>query len=243
MFLCIDQGNSRTKTAIFDEAGKLVKSEAFIDDSLRQIKSMLNEFTITHAIISTTGKTEWELSELELPGVMITLSHSTPLPIEILYTTPETLGRDRIAAACGAFVLFPGKNCLVVDAGTCITMDLLLAKGIYLGGNISPGVEMRLWAMHKRTARLPLVEPGFPILAFGDSTEHALQNGGCMGAVMEIEGILYRAKEAYGDVLVVITGGDSALLATRLESQIFVEPELVTQGLFQILSFNVTNSN
>jgi type III pantothenate kinase len=83
------------------------------------------------------------------------------------------------------------------------------------------------------------VKPDFPNLTFGDSTEHALQNGACLGAVMEIEGILNRAKDAYGDVLVVITGGDAGLLATKLEYQIFAEPELVLQGLFQILAFNV----
>ena len=97
--------------------------------------------------------------------------------------------------------------------------------------------------MHEKTANLPLVEPGFPDFDFGDSTMHALQNGACLGVVMEIEGILNRAKKAYADVSVVITGGDSGLLAAKLESQIFVEPELVTQGLFQILSFNVTNTN
>ncbi len=243
MYLCIDHGNSRTKTGVFNEGGELVKTDSFSDDALNQIKTLIGENKIGHAIISTTGKHDWNTSELELPGTVMELSHTTPLPIEIIYSTPETLGRDRIAAACGAFAKYPGKNCLVVDAGTCLTMDLLLSKGIFVGGNIAPGVEMRLWAMHKRTARLPLVEPGFPELAFGDSTRHALQNGACLGVIMEIEGILNRAKEAYGEVSVVITGGDSTLLATKLESQIFVEPELVIQGLFQILSFNVKNSN
>ena len=169
------------------------------------------------------------------------MNHETPLPIEIIYKTPETLGRDRIASACGAHHLYKDKNCLIVDAGTCITTDLVTSKGKFLGGNISPGIRMRLTAMHEKTARLPLVELAFPEIPFGDSTQHAMQNGACLGAIMEIEGILSRAKDAYGDVSVVITGGDADLLATRLECQIFVEPELVIQGLFQILSFNVKN--
>src|SRR5688572_10299702 len=99
---------------------------------------------------------------------------------------------------------------------------------------------MRLEAMHEKTGRLPFVDPGFPGLKFGDSTIHAMQNGACLGAIMEIEGILNHAMEAYSEVLVVITGGDANLLAANLECQIFVEPELVIQGLFQILLFNVS---
>jgi len=98
---------------------------------------------------------------------------------------------------------------------------------------------MRLQSMHEYTARLPLAEPGWPDLTFGDSTVHALQNGACLGMVMEIEGIFQRAKDAFGEVFVVMTGGDAAFLAEQIESQIFVAPELVTQGLFQILAFNV----
>jgi type III pantothenate kinase len=121
-------------------------------------------------------------------------------------------------------------------------MDVVLGTGVYLGGNIAPGLKMRLSAMHEYTAKLPLVEPGWPELAFGDSTLHALQNGAALGIVMEIEGLLQRAKDAFGDVLIVMTGGDAVFLAERLESQIFVTPELVTQGLFQILAFNVKNN-
>ena len=243
MFLCIDSGNSRTKTGVFNDLDVLVSVDAIAGDVLMQLQKIISGFKIEHAIISITGKNEFDISKLDVPGKLIELSHNTVLPIEIVYMTPETLGRDRIASACGAHALYPGKNILIVDAGTCVTSDLLLAKGIFIGGNIAPGIQMRLTAMHEKTARLPLAEPGFPELVFGDSTLHALQNGACLGVVMEIEGILNRAKKAYGEVSVVITGGDSGLLAAKLESQIFVEPELVTQGLFQILSFNVKNTN
>ncbi len=243
MFLCIDHGNSRTKTGVFNDQGMLVETNAFGTNGLDEIKKLIRDHHIQHVIISTTGKNEFDISKLDVPGKLIELSHTTLLPIEIVYSTPETLGRDRIASACGAHALHPGKNLLIVDAGTCVTMDLLLAQGIFVGGNIAPGIRMRLTAMHEKTARLPLADPGFPELVFGDSTLHALQNGACLGAVMEIEGILNRAKEAYGVVSVVITGGDSGLLAAKLENQIFVEPELVTQGLFQILSFNVKNAH
>lgn len=241
MYLCIDQGNSRTKTGVFNTSGELLATQAIAGDVLSQLKDLVGKYSITDAIVSTTGKHDWDITEIPLKGKWIELSHTTPLPIQIIYNTPETLGRDRIASACGAATIFPDQNLLVVDAGTCVTMDLVLAKGIFVGGNIAPGLRMRLEAMHEKTVRLPLAEPGFPTLTFGDSTMHALQNGACLGVVMELEGILNRARAAYGTISVVITGGDATLLATQLEKQIFVEPELVIHGLFQILAFNVKN--
>ncbi len=243
MYLTIDRGNTRTKSGVFNASHELITTIAFINPTLKEIQELIDQHEILHLIMTTSGPSDWEISELSVPGTKLELSHTTSLPVKLIYSTPETLGRDRIAAVCGAHVLYPGKNCLVVDAGTCITMNLLLGSGIFLGGNIAPGISMRLKAMHDYTARLPLVEPAFPILPFGDSTTHALRNGACLGAVMEIEGILNRAREAYGEVLLVITGGDSDLLADGLISQIFVSPELVIHGLFQILVLNVDETN
>jgi len=203
------------------------------------LNALITRYHPEHVIVSTTGERNWSIEQLDIKGKKIELSHGTPMPVKIVYSTPGTLGRDRIAAACGANTLYPGKNCLVISAGTCMTMDMVLETGIFLGGNIAPGLKMRLESMHLYTARLPLAEPGWPDVAFGDSTIHALQNGACLGMVMEIEGIFQRAKDAFGEVFVVMTGGDAAFLAEQIESQIFVAPELVTQGLFQILAFNV----
>jgi type III pantothenate kinase len=241
MYLCIDSGNTQTKCAVYNAQGNIIALQVFDDTSFPSIYEWTQDKNIIHGILSSTGKKHLDSNRFEIPGKWIELSHETPLPIKIIYSTPETLGHDRIAGACGAYALLPGKNCLIIDAGTCMTMDLLLRTGIYLGGNIAPGLQMRLRAMHEQTARLPLAEPAWPDLTFGDSTLHALQNGACLGMIMEIEGLFNRAREAYHQVSIVITGGDSAFLAGRLENQIFVEPELVTQGLFQILSFNVKN--
>ncbi|HZV45554.1 MAG TPA: type III pantothenate kinase [Saprospiraceae bacterium] len=238
MFLTIDIGNTRTKAAVFNTEGQMVYAEILEGNELDTLNSIVSAHHIQHVISSSTSSRNWNPADLKVPGKNIALSHETSLPITIVYTTPNTLGRDRIAAACGAHALFPDKNCLIVDAGTCITMDMILKTGTYLGGNIAPGLTMRLRSMHEYTAKLPLAEIGWPSLTFGDSTFHALQNGACLGALMEIEGILSRALDAFGAVFVVMTGGDSAFLAQRVESEIFLEPELVTKGLFKILSFN-----
>ena len=167
------------------------------------------------------------------------LDTRTPLPVENRYATPETLGKDRLAAAIGAWAQYPGQHCLVVDAGTCLTLDLVTAEGSYLGGNISPGVRMRLRAMHAFTARLPQVDVGAYKALLGQSTESALQNGGLLGAVLEIEGLASRLSDSYPGLITVLTGGDAAILAERLKSKIFVHLNLVLEGLNKILEYNV----
>jgi type III pantothenate kinase len=238
MFLTIDIGNTRTKAAVFEPNGLLVMSFTLEGNEVDELNKLISTYSIEHVISSATGKRDWKLSELKVGGKIIELSHETPLPINLVYSTPQTLGRDRIASACAAHSLFPKKNCLVIDAGTCITMDIVLKTGVFIGGNIAPGLSMRLKSMHEYTAKLPLADIEWPKLSFGDSTIHALQNGACLGALMEIEGILSRAKDAFGEVFIVMTGGDSPFLTERLEREIFLEPELVAKGLFKILSFN-----
>jgi type III pantothenate kinase len=242
LYLTIDAGNTRTKISVFTPDGTIIESLIAPKNQIEPIIQLIRRHGIKHVIITSTGERDWDIKSLGIVGKNIELNHNIRLPIQVVYSTPATLGRDRIAAACGASALFPEQNCLVVDAGTCVTMDVLLGTGVYLGGNISPGLRMRLRAMHEYTEKLPLVEPGWPELDFGDSTLHALQNGACLGIIMEIEGLLHRAKGAFGEVSVVMTGGDAVFLAERLESQIFVTPELVAHGLFQILDFNVKNS-
>ena len=238
MILTVDIGNTRTKAAVFEPNGQLVVAFTLQGNEIDELQKLVSTYSIEHAISSATGTRAWKISELNIPGKSIELSHETPLPISIVYTTPQTLGRDRIAAACGAHSLFPKKNCLVVDAGTCITMDMILKSGVYIGGNIAPGLSMRLKAMHEYTSKLPLADMEWPEIPFGDSTIHALQNGACLGALMEVEGILSKAKDAFGEVFIVMSGGDSPFLAERLEREIFLEPELVAKGLFKILAFN-----
>jgi type III pantothenate kinase len=239
LFLTIDIGNTRTKAALFTADGTLISMQIIETDELVVLQKLIIENQVQHLISTTSGKRNWLVSDLHVPGKNIELSHTTPLPIKILYSTPETLGRDRIASACGAHALYPNQNILVIDCGTCITFNVVLASGIFLGGNIAPGLHMRLNAMHYYTSRLPKVKPGWPEIHIGDSTVHAMQLGAARGIISEIEGMIRHTKNAFGAVSVVMTGGDAPFLAARLENQIFVEPELVVTGLFKITAFNV----
>ncbi|HEY5825470.1 MAG TPA: type III pantothenate kinase, partial [Cyclobacteriaceae bacterium] len=155
------------------------------------------------------------------------------------YATPTTLGVDRIAAVCGALEIYPNGNCLVVDTGTCINYEFIDAKGEYLGGAISPGIHMRLEAMHKFTARLPLVTNNPDAQLIGNSTATCMQSGVTNGVIAEIEGIITRYSHLYPDLGVILSGGDYSLFENKLKPSIFVAPELVLSGLNRILLHNV----
>lgn len=237
--LAIDIGNTRTKIAVFD-GDELVHSEAWevlTVDALRQLSYNQN---VGKIILSSVAKQSEEvMGYLKGLPFFLELTTETPLPITNNYKTPHTLGKDRVAAAVSAQHLYPNENCLVVDAGTCIKMDMVSAKGEFLGGNISPGIEMRLKAMHHFTARLPLVKQGeeLPDL-IGDSTENALRNGGELGALLEVEGFIGRCKQNFRPLRILLTGGDADFFVRNTKTKIFAHQNLVLLGLNQILQHN-----
>jgi type III pantothenate kinase len=169
------------------------------------------------------------------------LNAQTPLPFVNGYRTPETLGKDRLAAVAGAQALFPAQNCLAVDAGTCVTYELLRADGHYLGGNIAPGLRMRLRAMHEFTARLPAVQSA-PLNGWlGYSTETAMRNGATLGLVWEVKGHWQNMQREFGDTQVVLTGGDAETILRESGEKWTWEPNLVLIGLNRILDHLISN--
>lgn len=239
MNLAIDIGNTRTKVAVF-QGEALLHQEVWGELALEALKQLAYNQKVEKIILSSVSKQAAEvMSFLKGNFAFLELTTDTPLPIRIRYKTPQTLGKDRIAAAVGAFHLFPGENCLVIDAGTCITLDLVSAEAEFLGGNISPGIEMRLKAMHQFTARLPMVARTSEMPdELGDSTENAIRNGGELGALIEVEGFIQRLKKKYHPLRVVLTGGDADFFVKHTKTKIFAHQNLVLIGLNQILKHN-----
>jgi type III pantothenate kinase len=235
--LVIDVGNTRAKAATF--SGNECQEKMFFN-SVEELYS-LKDRTFENILVSTVNDHfDKILFSLTASGKKIGLNRDLPLPIKILYATPNTLGVDRIAAACGALELFPDQNTLIVDAGTCINYEFVDAKANYLGGAISPGIEMRFKAMHKFTARLPLIHLDKDVALIGNSTESCMQSGVMNGVISEIEGIIARYQEKYAQLTVVICGGDAALFENRLKPTIFAAPDLVLMGLNRILRYNAS---
>jgi len=238
MNLVIDIGNTVAKLAAFDEAELL---EVVYDNrTLELLPEFCNKYAFDKAIVVTVidleAEAEARLSSLNFP--LLRLDHNTPLPVRNLYETPHTLGYDRMAAVVAANCFFPGRDVLVIDAGTCITYELVDASGCYHGGNISPGLQMRFKALHRFTGRLPMVSSQGRMELIGKNTETAIRAGVLKGMEYEIEGYVRAMKDKYPGLLVFLTGGDDFSFDTNLKSIIFADRFLVLKGLNRILDYN-----
>jgi type III pantothenate kinase len=241
MKLIIDIGNSYVKLAVFDgeEIVELIVSE---DLSVQQVEEIFNgNPKIKSAILSDVRGQSLEISKLLSKKVFfIELNHTTPVPFTNLYQTPETLGRDRIAGASAAVKMFPRQNALVIDAGTCITYDLVNNKGEYLGGAISPGINMRYKALHDFTSKLPLLKSlGEEVPdAIGNSTGNSIYSGVQKAVLLEVEAMINEYQQRLQGLKVIISGGDYFYFDKNLKSNIFAAPNIVVKGLKEILDFN-----
>lgn len=240
MNLIIDIGNTRTKLGIFGKEKLIRKTVLEKGWGVKELQAFIAERKIDHAAVSTVAGLEEKTGQfLKSFKTCFRLSAATPLPIKNNYKSPKTLGNDRLAAVIGAHYLYPGKGCLVIDAGTCITYDFINAKGVYEGGNITPGINMRLKAMHHFTASLPLVERRNLTSPTGKDTNTSILTGGQLGALMEMQGFMKMYEAKFGPVNVILTGGDADYFANKMKTKIFVNSNLVLIGLNQILKYNV----
>ncbi len=238
MNLVIDIGNTRSKIGLFQE-NTLVEQAIWTHWALADLQRYGNQSGVRNVLFSTVAAPDPAMREgLEDDFNVLELTHETALPFNNLYGTPKTLGKDRLAGVAGAQALYPGQNCLVVDCGTCIKYDLITAEADYRGGNIAPGLRMRIQAMHHFTARLPEVPMEMPEKEIGDSTQTALQNGAIRGAVLEIEGFVQLFERQATPLQTILTGGDAAFLLPFLTVHnpgILYQPDLTIFGLNHIL--------
>jgi len=237
--ISLDIGNTRAKYALFHNQ-ELIKTGHYPKFLIRDIRQLVRTHQITHGIISSTRHHNTPLrrflsKELDF---FIELSHRTKLPIENAYGSPKTLGVDRLAAAVGAYTKKPSKAHLVIDAGSCMTLDVVDEKGRFVGGNITPGMHMRIKAMNDHTDKLPLVPLKFNEQLLGDNTKMALQNGAVRGTLFEIEAFISCVRSKYPGININLTGGDSEFLAKHLKSKILADSNLVFTGLNEILQHN-----
>lgn len=220
-----------------DEPVEEIRSEGVV---LSQLDAFTGKYDFRCGIIGTVR--DLTVSEAEafsrLPFPVLRFSPDTPVPITNRYRTPETLGGDRLAAVIGASSLKPGKDLLIIDAGTCITYEVIDARGNYWGGNIAPGMQMRLRALHEFTARLPLVEAEGEVPGMGYNTETAIRSGVLRGMKYEIEGYIKSMRSKFPHLQVFLTGGDHINFDTNIKNSIFTDRYIVPRGLNKILDYN-----
>lgn len=245
MNLVIDIGNSSSKIAIF-ENGEIIEhftTENLSIEMLVEIK--LKNPALDKAIISSVAKVDEAILKYlqQHFALFIKLNHKTPVPIENLYGTPETLGLDRLAAAVGANFLFPSCNLLVIDAGTAITYDIVDLQNRFLGGNISPGIYTRFRSLHHFTHQLPLVEKANDWPMIGKNTKEAIRSGVLNGIIFEMDGMIDQMKKEFAEIKTIVTGGSSFFFDKKLKNTIFVRFEITLIGLNRILEYNYNAKN
>jgi len=238
--LVVDIGNTRTKVAVFEQEKLLINlhADTFTSDDLDRL--LAEQPGIDNAIVSTVKERPDSLSDRleKCMSFFIELTHQTRLPIKNGYHTPETLGKDRIAAAVGANRLYPDRNILLIDAGTAITYDFITSGNEYTGGFITPGLTMRFNALHHFTNKLPLLAPDMPKFYEGNHTENSIRGGVQYGLKGEVEQMISYYHNRYGNSLILLTGGDAPYFEKLIEKDNFVVPEITLIGLNTILAFN-----
>ena len=237
MNLIIDIGNNSAKFFLFN--GEQIVLHTRRENTRFDVIDEWNRLydidkAIVSSVIADSCELQNELQKLQCP--IVRFNSCTPLPLEINYRTPGTLGSDRLAAAVGAWNEATGRNLLVIDAGSAITIDFVSKDGKFNGGNIAPGIKMRLKALHEYTSRLPMVDKEGDTPTIGYDTETAIRSGVINGICHEIEGYINEFKQKYCDLLVFLTGGDEKPLKNRIKNCIFADKYLVAKGLNRILT-------
>ena len=231
MNVIVDIGNTRVKVAIFN--ANSLKELLFFDHSewMNYVRS-LDSYSL---IISNVGLSN-DLVRSKFPDA-IYLSHELNFDFKNLYETPETLGVDRIALVVGSRGI-SDSNRLIIDLGSCITFDFVNKQNEYLGGAISPGLKMRAKAMHNFTSKLPLIDHMIEPNLIGNTTKTSLQSGLYHGVLNEINGSINAYENKFGEIDVILTGGDAKIFDSKIKRPIFVAPELALEGLNKILQDN-----
>ena len=239
MQLILDFGNTFQKCAVFDNEN-MVSDVKFENISLQDISDYSKGFPlIKSCILSSVMNTPNDILEyLRSNYAFIELDSSTKVPIYNKYSTPETLGKDRLAAAVAVSKLAKNKAALSIDIGTAIKFDIVNSEKEYLGGSISPGLFLRFKALHTFTAKLPLVDYNNLHALIGSDTQSSILSGVMNGAIAEVNEFIEMYKSQYNGILIFITGGESIYFVNHIKSEIFAVSNLVLIGLNEILLFN-----
>lgn len=240
--LCIDWGNTRVKAAIFGDNDQIVENISFSEaEAGEKISALIEAYKPQKGIMCSVSNTSAGIEQLlqQQLKAFLKLDNNTKLPIMNAYSSPATLGTDRIALAVAAYTLCPDKNNLVVSLGTCITYNFVQKTRTFRGGAISPGLQMRLKAMHEFTYQLPEVSLDGELLLLGYDTQTGMRSGAVFGMAAEIDGMVAEFAAQYPDFNAILTGGDMSFFGGKLKSKIFADPELLMKGLNIILKYNV----
>jgi type III pantothenate kinase len=237
--LCFDFGNTRMKCAVFSR-GEFEKEELLENDREETIRALIQQYHPTRSILSSVIDHNPALEEILARETHFhKLDHHSRVPVTTPVGKPETIGADRLALVVAAVTLFPGKNNLVIGLGSAITYNFVNKYKQFIGGGISPGMEMRFRSLHQFTAKLPLIKPDWNFPLAGYDTRTNILSGVILGMAKEVDGIIGAYEEKYGNFNVLLSGGDGAYFTRHLKKKIFTDPYLIYKGLYAISEYNL----
>lgn len=243
----LDFGNTRVKWARFVNGDLLSVQQ---DEEAWEALQGWNENA--RWLIAATGPmnetwSEWiETLKAMQPHSVVHLECAEDVPFPASYRSLHTLGLDRIANAAGVTAEDENADWLIIDAGTCITADLL-EGGTFCGGSIAPGIDLRLRAMFAGTASLPYPQDwreqaaGGIGLDVGDDTVSSLLAGAIGGAQAELTERIRRFRDEIPSIRVALTGGDAKFLQLHVDLPTFADPNLTWKGYFHLLNRMLPN--
>ena len=236
--LCFDFGNTRLKIAVFKDSD-LAEVIVIENDGKELISAFLQKYVPEKTILSSVIDHNHEIEELlSTQSRFHKLSHLSKLPFSTPVGKPETIGADRLALCAAAVHFYPNQHNLVIGMGSCITYNFINKEHEFLGGGISPGMEMRMKALNQFTAKLPIVKPDDNVPLVGYDTATNILSGVVIGMAHEIDGFINDYQQHYSNFNVHLTGGDLVYLAPHLKNQIFADPEMIFKGLYAISEVN-----
>lgn len=235
---CFDFGNTRKKVAVFNNS-KIKEAVVLEKDLIDEIRSLIGKFKPKMSILSSVIDHDPEIETLLAEKTKFhKLNHLTKLSFTTPVGKPETIGADRLALAAAAVRFYPKKNNFVIGLGTCVTYNFINKFHEFIGGAISPGMEMRLKSLNHYTAKLPLIEANSNTSLIGYDTRTNILTGVVIGMAKEIDGFIDDYKKKFGNLNFLLTGGDISYLAPHLKNKIKIDPDLIFKGLYAISEAN-----
>ena len=232
--LCFDFGNTRLKCAVFVD-GNISEVLVLENDSDETIQDLISRFNPEKSILSSVIDHNQNMEALLAQYTKFhKLNHTSRIPFATPVGKPETIGADRLALCAAAVHLFPGCNNLVIGLGSAITYNFINKYHEFLGGGISPGMEMRFKSLQTFTAKLPLIKKDWNFPLVGYDTRTNILSGVLLGMAKEIDGTIDAYAERYGNFNVLLTGGDTLHFVSHIKNKIFADPELLFKGLYAI---------
>lgn len=243
MNLAIDIGNTRTKVAVYEN--NIITEIKIFDqiDFKKKILDFLSNSSIQPKIILSSVKNlkDEDIKWLSQRSNLIVIDANTKLPFKNNYSTPETLGIDRRVLAAGAVLKYPKKNRLIIDAGTCITYDFVNKNNEYLGGAISPGINLKYKSLNDYTDKLPLLTLNDFHKVIGNTTNNSIHSGIINATLYEISGFIESYNYEFENLTVILTGGDAVFLAKRLKNTIFANSNFLLESLIMLHQYTIDN--